>query len=236
LFAENPNNIKDRGRVAISYQMDGEYRALAGDIAGAFESFRKKLQLDEQNLNDDPSNAHARSDVAYSWSRIGELLATKGEYTEALNQERKALEFYEQLSADSPQDVHTRYRTAIVGGIAAKLEAKLGHRAQALAACGKVQGLLKELPEDPADTVHSGLRGQALLHLGAAHAALAGPTELTASQRQEHWRAARDFSQQSLAIWQDMQQRGILTADNAPKLDEMVREVAECDAALASKE
>jgi non-specific serine/threonine protein kinase/serine/threonine-protein kinase len=236
LFAENPTNIKDRGRVAISYQMDGEYRALAGDVAGALESFRKTLQLDEQNLNDDPANAQARSEVAYSWSRIGELLAAKGDYSEALNQERKALEFYQQLSADSERDVHARYRTAIVGGLTARLYAQLGNREEALAACDKVLGLLKELPQDPSDTVHSGLRGQVYLHLGAAHAALAGSIELAASQQQEHWRAARDFSQRSLAIWQDMQQRGILTADHVPKLDETVQEIAKCDAALRSNE
>jgi len=236
LFAENPTNIKDRARVAISYQMDGEYRALAGDVAGALESFRKKLQLDEQNLNDDPANAQARSDVAYSWSRIGEILATKGDYAEALSQERKALGFCERLSADSPQDVHMRYRTAILGGFIAELYAKLGNREQALAACGKVLGLLKALPENFADSVHSGLRGQAYLHLAAAHAVLAASTELTASQQQEHWRAARDFFQHSLAIWQDMKLRGVLTADNAPKLDETVGEIAKCDAALAAKE
>jgi len=136
LFAENPTNIKDRARVAISYQMDGEYRALAGDVAGALESFRKKLQLDEQNLNDDPANAQARRDIAYSWSRIGELLAAKRDYSEALSQERKALEFCEKLSADSPRDVHMRYRTAIVGGLMAELYAELGNREQALVASG----------------------------------------------------------------------------------------------------
>src|SRR5439155_21572700 len=101
---------------------------------------RKKLQLDEQNLNDDPANAQARGDVAYSRSRIGELLAAKRDYSEALSQERKALEFCEKLSADSPRDVHMRYRTAIVGGFIAELYAKLGNREQALAACGKVLG------------------------------------------------------------------------------------------------
>jgi eukaryotic-like serine/threonine-protein kinase len=235
LFAENPNNIKDRGRVAISYQMDGEYRALAGDAAGALESFRKKLQLDEQNLNDDPANAQARNDVAYSCSRIGELLAAKGDYLEALSQERKALEFFEKLSADSPQDLHMRYRTAIVGGLTAELYAQLGNREQAVAACGKALGLLTELPEDLADSVHSGLRGRAYLYLGIAQEALAGARELNASQQREHWRAARDLFQRSRAIWQDMQQRGILTADNMPKLNETVREIAKCDAMLADR-
>ena len=236
LFAENPTNIKDRARVAISYQMDGEYRALAGDVAGALESFRKKLQLDEQNLNDDPANAQARRDIAYSWSRIGELLAAKRDYSEALSQERKALEFCEKLSADSPRDVHMRYRTAIVGGLTAELYAELGNREQAFVASGKVISLLRELPDDPADSVHSGLRGQAYLHLGAAQAALADSKKASAGQEQEHWRAARDLFQRSLAIWQDMQQRGILTADNVPKLDKTVREIAKCDAALGSKE
>lgn len=236
LFAENPTNIKDRGRVGISYQMEGEYRALIGDVAGALESFRKKLQIAEQNLSDDPANAQARSDVAYSWSRIGELLAAKGDDAEALSQERKALDVYERLSADSPRNVYTRYQTAIIAGIVAKLEAKLSNRAQAVATVTKALGLLHGLPEDPRDAVHLGLRGQAYLHLGAAHAVLARSTALAPGERQEHWRAARDFFERSLGIWQDMQQRGILTADNVPKSAEMVREVAECDAALTSNQ
>jgi hypothetical protein len=48
---------------------------------------------------------------------------------------------------------------------------------------------LKELPEDPAKSIYTVFRGQAYLHLGGDHAALATSGKLAASQ-QEHWRAA----------------------------------------------
>jgi len=235
LLAENPTSTRDRRRLALSYQTDGDCRALNGDIAGALESFRKKLELDEQYLADDPVNAQARDDVAQTWGRIGELLAAKGDYAEALGHENKALQLYEKLSADSPQDVRTRYRTAVVGAIAAKLEGQLRNREQALVGCARVLGLLKELPLDQAGSVYTGLRGQAYLDLGTAQAALAGAEELPASQQQEHWRAARDLFQRSLAIWHDMQQRGILTAEDADKPEEVARGIARCDAALAGQ-
>jgi hypothetical protein len=49
---------------------------------------------------------------------------------------------------------------------------------------------LKELPEDPAKSIYTVFRGQAYLHLGGDHAALATSGKLAASQQQEHWRAA----------------------------------------------
>ncbi len=36
----------------------------------------------------------------------------------------------------------------------------------------------------------------------------------------------------SLAIWQDMQKRGILTGEDPTKPQEVAREIAQCDASL----
>jgi eukaryotic-like serine/threonine-protein kinase len=233
LVAEHPKNAKYRRRLAIGYQNNGDYRAIAGDVTGALESFHKKLQLDEGIFAADPANAQARIDIAYSYARIGELLATRGDLREALGYERKALGFYEQLAADSPEELDVRYRTSVVGGLTAELHAKVGERKEALAVCNTVSSLLKELPEDPANTGYSDFRAQAYSHLGAAHVALADSTKSRAGEQQEDWRVARDFYQRSLAIWQEMQKRGILTAEIATKPEETARELAKCDAALA---
>ena len=43
---------------------------------------------------------------------------------------------------------------------------------------------------------------------------------------------ARDLYVQSIAIWDDMQKRGILTADDAAKPQNAARELERCDALL----
>ena len=231
LLGENPENIKDRRRLAIVYQNEGDCRAFAGDVAGALESFGKKLQLDEQYLADDPVNAQARDDVAYSYARRGELLAGQADYAEALAEERKALGFYGKLVADSPRDLHTRYQTSVVASLVAELNAKIGDKDDALAACAKALGFFKELGGSPSP-VYSDIRGQAYSHLGNAYAELARSSKSPSSEQQEHWRVARDLYRHSLEIWQDIQKRGTLSAELATKPGEASRRLAECEAAL----
>jgi len=48
----------------------------------------------------------------------------------------------------------------------------------------------------------------------------------------QHWRTARNLYARSLEVWQDMQKRGILTAEDRTKPQEVAREIARCDAAL----
>jgi serine/threonine protein kinase len=235
LLAENPDNIKDRRRLAIVYQNEGAGRAFAGNIAGALESFRKKLQLDEQYLADDPANAQARDDIAYSYAELGELLAVKGDFAQSLGCEGKALGFYNKVVADSPQDLHAHYQTAAVASATAELNAKLGNQDEAITDCAKTLAWLKELPADLVNPTYTELRGRAYLHLGAAQAELASSQRFAASEQWEHWRAARDFYRDSLDIWQEMRNHGILAAELAAKLDQAVRGVAKCDAMLADR-
>jgi hypothetical protein len=70
------------------------------------------------------------------------------------------------------------------------------------------------------------------MRIAAAHAALGASGKLDATERREHWQIAYDLYARSLAVWQDMQQRGILTAEDAAKPQEAARELARCDASL----
>ncbi|HEY6154033.1 MAG TPA: protein kinase [Candidatus Udaeobacter sp.] len=232
LFAENPNNAKYRRLLAIAYQNDGDYRVVLGDTSGALESFRKKLPLDEQYLHDDPINAQARGDFAYSCHRIGLLLAKLGDYAQALPYHVKALGMLEKLAADAPEDLVIRYRTIITRTTTAEVHAKLGNRSEAEAECSTTMTQLNEIAEDPTNSALSDFRALACLHLADAYVALATSDKLSASDQQKHWRAAHDLYQRSLNIWQEMQRRGILTADDADKPDEVTRGIAKCDAAL----
>ena len=235
LLAQNPTDTRNRRRLAISYQTDGDCRALAGNIAAAVESFQKKLELDEQYLANDPVNAQALDDVGYSHARIAELLTTQGDYASALDHARKALEFSEKLANASPQDLHARYQAIAVASHTAELEAKLGKDDQTGERFTRLAALLNALPTDSANPIQTSLLGQTYLRLGSAHAELAYSKKLTRPQQLEHWRAAQDFYQRSLRIWNDLRDRKLLAAQDVTKIDETTRAIAKLDNALADQ-
>ena len=70
------------------------------------------------------------------------------------------------------------------------------------------------------------------MRVAAAYAALGASGKLGAAERREHWHTARDLYARSLAVWQDMQKRGILTAEDRTKPEEIARELERCDASL----
>ena len=117
------------------------------------------------------------------------------------------------------------------GGIG-EMQARLGERAAALAESSRAIELLDGIAADPASGTRSSLRGQVYMRVAAAYAALGASAKLGAAERREHWQTARDLYARSLAVWQDMQKRGILTAEDATKPQELAREIERCDAAL----
>jgi hypothetical protein len=92
--------------------------------------------------------------------------------------------------------------------------------------------LLDGTAVDATSGTHSSLKGQVYRRVAAAYAALGASPKLGAAEQREHWQTARDLYARSLAVWQDMQKRGILTAEDRTKPQEIAREIARCDAAL----
>ena len=214
LVAENPSSADFRRLLANTYQNDGDYRAIIGDVDGALQSFRKKLTFDEQAIAEDPLNAVAHSDIAYStkdWRPAG----AEGSHGRALSHFRRAL---------AKQEVESNHRmmcTSAFGAIMARggigeMQAHLGERSAAL-------------PNPPghrdagrdggrSDQRHSKQPERASVHAGRRDLCRARRVrKLGAAEQREHWRTARDLYTQSLAVWQDMQKRGILTAEDRTK-------------------
>jgi tetratricopeptide (TPR) repeat protein len=232
LLTENPSSAGYRRLVANIYQNDGDYRATLHDVDGALQSFRKKLVFDEMALADDPRNAVALGDVAYAHERIGNLLAESGDYRQALASYRKALAIWEKPSAESTEHIGARYRVLLTLAGMGEVKAQLGDRAGAVADSSRALAVLYEIPADPQNSAQNSARGQVYIHLAATHAGLAQSKSADLSQRREHWHAARNMYVQSQAIWQDMQNRGILTGDYAEVPQEVARGIAQCDEAL----
>ena len=231
LFAANASNADYRRLLAISYQNDGDYRSFLDDTAGALDSFRKKLALDEQSLADDPVNLQARADLAYTCERLGALLGTRGVRPGAPvlppggGVDRGGVGTFSAASV-------VRYSAILTRAGLAETQAKVGERSGALAECSRVIALLDETADDPTHSGHRNQRGRAYIHIARAYAALAASGNAAPAEQREHWHAARAMYVRSQKIWLDMQRRGILTGEDAAKPEEVAREIALCDASL----
>jgi serine/threonine protein kinase/tetratricopeptide (TPR) repeat protein len=216
LLADDARNADYRRLLSNTYQNDGEYRDFLDEPAGALASFRKKLVLDEQSMADDPLNATAREDLAYANARIGDMLAEGGANAQALQYRERSLAFYQRLAADSPESVILRLRTAIVRAGVGEVQAKLGRSDIALRQSALAVAALDEAPPDPAIAWQGALSAQALMLVGHTYAAL------------KDRRMACDSYGRSSAMWQDLEKRGILTADVFQYRDEVARQMATC--------
>jgi non-specific serine/threonine protein kinase/serine/threonine-protein kinase len=228
LVAESPRNADFRRLLANTWQNDGDYRAILHDVNGALQSFRRKLTFDEQALAEDPQNAVARLDIGYTYARLGDLLAQSGSHTQALSYYRMALAEHEKLDLESSEDLYSRFGAILVRGGIGEMLAHLGERAAAVAESSRTIALLDRMAVDPMSGARSSLRGQVYMRVAATYAALGASAKLGAAEKQEHRRTACEMYAQSLNIWQDMQKRGILTAEDAAKPQEVARELARC--------
>ena len=121
---------------------------------------------------------------------------------------------YEKLGAESTDDLYARFRVMLARGGVGEMQARLGERSAALAESSRVIALLDGIEADPTSGTHSSLRGMVYMRVAAIHAALGASPKLGAAEKREHWRTARDLYARSLEVWQDMQKRGILTAED----------------------
>jgi tetratricopeptide (TPR) repeat protein/tRNA A-37 threonylcarbamoyl transferase component Bud32 len=232
LLAESPNSADYRRLLANTYQNDGDYRAILHDVEGAVRSFRMKLEFDLRSLAEDPDNVVAQRDFAYTQERLGYLLAEGGRSEAALAHYQQAANFYAKAGADAPEDLFLRFRDLMTRAGIGEMQARLGQRADAVQQVSRVAASLERFPVDPRSSHFGGMRAQVLMRLAAAHAALGASARLGAAERRQHWSTARVLNAQSLEIWQEMKRRGMLTADDAAKPEEIAAEISRCDAAL----
>ena len=232
LRAASPNNADYRRLLAVTHQNDGDYLAMLHNYDAALQSFRRKLVLDEQALAEDPHNAVARADMSYTRVRMGDLLAEGGRYAEALASYRKALAEQQRLGAESSEVLSLRYHTILTRAGIGKMQARLGKRAAALAESSRALELLDGIAPDPSSGTRSSLRGQVYMRVAEAYAALGASANIGVAEKRARWRTARDLYARSLDVWQEMQKRGILTAEDRTKPQEIIRELARCDASL----
>jgi serine/threonine protein kinase len=137
LAATRTDDKELRAELASCYQFLGDVQGHSGlqnlgDPAGALESYRKALALNQTLLTSDANNKNARRGVAVLQIRIGDLQLAGDDVKGAMNNYRSALDTLEGLSASDPTNAADRHLVGHcyqkVGGV----QEELGDNKEAL--------------------------------------------------------------------------------------------------------
>ena len=171
--------------------------------------------------------------MGVAYFRYGEMLEKLSATREALRYYQKATDVEEALAKADPKDLDQRLDYADDLMKVSEVQLKLGNATaaligyrEALAIC---EGLSAANPDNADWRAEVGLLYE---QLGRYHALQA---RRTASRKQspESWREAKRWYQQSLEVWQSLNQHKTLAVEYANKPSDVSRQVSQCDAAIA---
>lgn len=231
-LAADPTSAQARRDVGITYNRLAKLLMRMNDFPGAIAMSRKALALDEAAYTANPTNSTARHDVAMSYDTHGDVLLRAGDAAGALANFRKALAIREEYLRGHAGDTTTLPGLMDSYERIGDVQAKAGDAAAATASYHKAREVgEKFLSLDPQrDRIRDSL-ATVCYKLGKQTALVAART--APAQQASHWREAQSAYQRSLEFYTALRQRGGLQAEDASKPDEIARELARCDAALA---
>ena len=237
MLAADPANVRTRYHLASGCREIGDILTAVGRAEESVASYRRSLENFGALLAADPNSARAQRNAYVSYQKLGNALADTGRLDEALAAYREFQRMCEALWEADPSDVDVRRDLAVAFGNIANVLAEMDDHDGAVSgyqqALEVFEGLLAD---DPTDGEAQRDVLQCYEMLGAESARCGARAEAPAEEQLEHWRQAREWYQRSLSIWVDMRERGMLTAPESGTPDEIMAEIAKCDAAIAGLE
>ena len=232
MSAADPKDISVRRDLEVIYNALGEDLLTSGDIAAALENHRKALPISEALLASDPNSEANKSDVALTLRLLGEAQAAAHDSRLAMENYRKALEMRQAILNADASNARARDEVSMI-------YADIGN---ALATTGDVQGAgasyAQAVPLAEEVSAHSPTNAKLRARVALRYLEV-GKLNLKIAQASSSlgdntnpWKAARDWLQRSLNVWQELKSKGTLSVANTGKPDELAKEIATCDAVL----
>ncbi len=233
MVANDPENMQIRRNLGVSHNALGQTLVLMGDLAGALDNHRQALAISEAIFATDPASADKRRDVGFTLERMAVVQLAAGDHRAALENYRKAIAGHEAVVATHSMNSQVRDDlSSCYAGLGNTLAA-LGDTAAALRAFDKAIPLAVAASASSPDNVRLRQRlGRYHFEHGKVYARVAESAR-PGSEREASWRAARESHQRSLDIWNELRRAGTMSWAEAGLPDEVARELARCDAALA---
>src|SRR5262249_31088467 len=234
LVAANPANARDRRNLALTHKQIGALLShdRIDNKTEALEHYRKALEIDEALAAADPLNVETQIDLSFSYGEVGYVKWKSGDLAGGLEYYRKALAIREAAVQADPLNQRARAARKSALTRVGWILTDLGDTGRALEHFRKAH---EESAETAAPTKGNAQTSMALAYFDLASrcANLAGDVKNPAAKRIEYWQSARSWYQQCLDKWLELRKAGGLGESDLKKLEEVQREIAHCDAALA---
>jgi serine/threonine protein kinase/tetratricopeptide (TPR) repeat protein len=229
----DPSNALARRDVYIDYYKSAFLLSALGEMQAAMVNQRKCIALCEAEVAANPASAENRGNLGVAYFRYGEMLEKTSQGKQALQYYEKAVAIDAALSDADPKDTEKRGDLSESVMKLSDAYLQLGDAESALAGYRKALGIREGLVAGSPDNVEGRSQLARLYEkLGGYYAAQAAHKS-PRGQRARNWREAKRWYQQSLAVWNDLQQHKTIAADYAKKPGEVLRQLEKCDAAVA---
>ncbi|MEW6207241.1 MAG: protein kinase [Acidobacteriota bacterium] len=235
LAAIDPTSAVTSRDLAISHSKISELLALTGDAEGALTSQRKALSIFETLVRQDSTNAKARREVAFAYNKLGDLLWYSDDVRGAIEQYKKAREIRQLIVALDPANAQARRDLAMSEAGLGDTLIRKGEIAAGRELIKKALAIFEELAaRSPSDAEARRDLAIGYQTMGETLASAADDKRATAGRRQL-WSEARGWYQRSLDVFLDLERRGVMREADAKIIEEIRREIARMDTAIAKQ-
>ena len=213
MLQSDPKNSQVRRNLGVALDMLGKNLLLAGDVAGALQNSREAVAVLEQVVSEAGSDEN-RANLAVARWRLGRAMAANSDHAGAIEHYREALVLREPAIATNAANSRARDDVASIHVDLAKASAAINDIEAAEQSFRRALLLAEEISAAAPSSAR--LR----CHLALAHAE-AGRLYAALNDRgpaQEHWA-------KSHAIWSELRESGRLVPAEAPRADEVAREL-----------
>lgn len=218
--------------LGIAYNFLGRNLTRSGDISAALEAHAHALAINEKLAEADPASAEMKRGLWLTHQRTAEAYFAGRDFPSALAGYRRAVAMEESLLNSAPDNAQAREDHSIgLAGLGMTLS-ELGDlvAAQDNLRRAKVEAetLAAQSPSNSRLQTRLALRLFEYGHISAQLAQRSPRGDAAAS-----WRAARELLSRSLEIFNTLRTQNKLSRVDAGKSDEVMKEIASCENALA---
>jgi len=232
LEAAAPADTNIQSRLTIAYMHLADIlTGVASDDAGAAEAYRKAIAIERRLVAVQPNNTYFRHNLMVGLTLLGDVQMRIGETAPALAGFREALA----VLAPIADPVNAQYRSdeALLQQRIGSAQAALGQADEALPVLRKALAAQEaNLPRDPSNVMVRAQIALSAAGLGKVHSVFASRNK-SVPERSRSWREARSWYQKAHDLWLELRKQGATTGTEAAMPEELAREIARCDEALA---
>ena len=226
-----PSNINLRAHLAADYSgMAASLRSL-GDPVQAIAMQTQSIEILRELSSSEPNSVSVREYLGEAINKLGGLQRDQGKFADSLTTEREAKQIFTSLLAADSNNSLAKANVAFADNGIADALVQSGQPAAALPILQESLDTFRAMSPDTSSNryVRTGYAA-ANSSMGNACASLAG--HLSRAQASAKWREARSWYEKSLALWTDKEKRNELESDERDERQQVLTQIARCDAEL----